>query len=175
MRLSIRHGSALLTTLFLLFGMMAMAMIATDIITSGLQRQRAEGASLKAFYAAEAGVEWSALQFKLYGHGNSDKDLFTCRIPDTKYFLIPNLPPECKDANPAAGNEAASIVKLFGNDNLPKYSVKFFFPTSGVMTNQVTLNSRGSFQGTNRELEVFFCVPYCGTGDIADGCGRYCF
>lgn len=160
-RTDTNRGSALLTTLFILFGILAVTMVAIQMIASGIARRRVEGASARAFYAAESGAEQVIGVFKNVGIAAT-----ACRdnaAPfESLYFDFAN-------------NQCSATLKsayLDNNNAFPAYQVK----VSVTTTQDIILNARGSFGGTNRELLIKFCLPDClgkNTGD-SDGCNGTC-
>ena len=52
-----KKGSALMFTVFILTGMLVVAIAVGDLVISGLKMSRVQTDSTKAFYAAESGIE----------------------------------------------------------------------------------------------------------------------
>ena len=121
-------GSAILTTIFLLSGILVIAMIGLEIIMSGLTARRAQGASTKALFAAETGIERATMAFKL----NKDPSLLEAclGLTDASGYLS-----FCSDDEPGCeGTKNVScleidpankkIYHLKNIDDLPAYWVK---------------------------------------------------
>lgn len=170
-------GSAILTTIFILFGILTVAMIGLEIIMSGLASQRAQGASAKAFWAAETGIERASMAFKL------DKDkvspvyqpLFASCSSGSNYLKF-CAAASCEDVRETQClsdvDQANKTIYYLNNDSAqPGYWVK-------VRTNgrNVQLTSRGNYLTTSREIYVSFCLPDCynKTAPAEDGCGGVC-
>jgi hypothetical protein len=187
MRFFRTKGSAILTTIFLLFGILTIALIGMEIIMSGLSSRQAQGASARAFWAAETGIERAAMTFKSF---NNNDSLFASCSGTGGYYLK-----FCDDGdgNPATNNcedissGAAQCLPdsdpnnkqtYFLNNNssaMPGYWVHVKIPNPGT-TRDIELTSRGSFMTTSREIYVKFCLPTCylkSAGD-PDGCGSFC-
>ncbi len=166
-----QKGSAILTTIFLLFGIFVVAMIGIDIIMSGLAARRAQGASTKAFYAAESGAERALSMYKLYGTSTlgilADSN---CNIGSAiSLNLIASSTPFC----PGDDLNNYSLSGLLAGETEPKYWVK---TTNASGAQIVSLNGRGNHSNTSRELYLNFCLPDC-TGRLSgadDGCGGVC-
>lgn len=154
-----RKGSALLSTLMILFGVIVVAFFGLDIIMNGLTRRRAEGASEKALAAAEAGAErtFSAMR-------NYSSTFATCKENKTIEYYYDFA--ECL-ANP-------SIFNLNDNPLLPAYVVKVKY--TDAATQDVQVISRGSYMGVAREIKATFCLPDCvnKADDANDGCSGTC-
>lgn len=167
-------GSAILTTIFILFGILAVAMIGLEIIMSGLASRRAQGSSARAFWVAETGIERASMAFKSFNLGDTlfasctDGYLKFCDDgdgdPNTNY---------CEgitDGIVTCVNDK-KVYFLANSTEMPGYWVRV--KTSG---RNVELISRGNFLTTSRQLNVKFCLPTCANkfaGD-PDGCGGTC-
>ena len=174
------RGSAILMTIFLLFGILVISTIGLEIIMSGLTARRAQGASTKALFAAETGIERATMAFK------TNKDLLTdcLALTDANGYLS-----FCSDnGTTCEGTETVSclalddankkIYYLKNINDLPAYWVKVTITKAEDETEyrMVNLNARGNYAGTSRELYVRFCLPDCdgkGAGE-SDGCGGDC-
>ena len=161
------RASAILTSVFLLFGIFVVAMIGIDIIMNGLMARRAQGASSKAFYAAESGAEQALNLYKLYGDNILDDGNCHLAIPVT-LSLLTKVTPFCP-GDPAN----YSLTGLLAGETQPKYWVKATnYPGSQI----IALNARGNQANTSRELYLNFCLPDCAgksSGDD-DGCAGLC-
>lgn len=165
-------GSAILTTIFLLFGILTVALIGLEIIMSGLASRRAQGSSAKAFWAAETGIERATMAFKSF---NTNDALFV-DCSNGEYYLkfCDEADNKCEniDSNVACVNfDDKPIYFLNNSETMPSYWVKV--KTDG---RNVALTSQGSFLATSRQIYVKFCLPTCfgkATGDD-DGCGGTC-
>lgn len=165
--MSYPRGSAILTSVFLLFGIFVVAMIGIDIIMSGLTARRAQGASSKAFYAAEAGAEQALNLYKLYGSNILADGNCRTGLPVT-LSLLSQVTPFCP-GDPAN----YSLDGLSPLEAQPKYWVR---TTNAAGAQVVSLNARGNHANTSRELYLNFCLPDCSgkmSGDD-DGCGGLC-
>ena len=163
-----QKGSAILTTIFLLFGIFVVAMIGIDIIMSGLAARRAQGASTKAFYAAEAGTEKALSMYKLYGAAILADSNCSTASP-ISLNLVSITSPFC----PGDDLNNYSLSGLLAGETEPKYWVK---TTNASGAQIVSLNGRGNHSNTSRELYLNFCLPDC-TGRLSgadDGCGGVC-
>jgi|GEM_PF-1008794 len=179
-QLNITHprASAILTTIFLLFGIFVVSMIGIEIIMNGLAARRAQGASSKAFYAAESGAERAMSMFNLYGvirFGGGD--IFTDGSCNNnvahKLNYVAVASPFCLSVGDASSSDLSGIAST---DPQPKYWAKFTNNFSDPNNARIIrLNARGNFANTSRELFLKFCVPDCAArvcGD--DGCGGRC-
>ena len=173
-------GSAILTTIFLLFGILTIAVIGLEIIMSGLSARRAQGASARAFWAAETGIERGAMAFKSF---NASEALFNNCVSagaDTAsgaYLKFCNTA-DCETINfgevscSNITNPANKTVYHLGGDlTMPSYWVKV-----NITGRDVALTSQGNFLTTGRQIYAKFCLPTCfGKGtDVDDGCGGKC-
>jgi hypothetical protein len=161
-------GSAILTTIFILFGILAVAMIGLEIIMSGLASRRAQGSSARAFWAAETGIERAAMAFKSF---NLNDTLFTS-CTDGYLKFCDTADNKCENITGSVACTASKQVYFLANSTeMPGYWVRV--KTSG---RDVELISRGNFLTTSRQLNVKFCLPTCAnkfTND-PDGCGGTC-
>ena len=166
----LRRGSAIMTAIMLLFGMVAVAFFGTDIIMGALARRRVEGASLKAYYAAEGASEKVFLALKM----NKNNLLKVCKSSFTAAdFDFAASPPVCR-AIPLS--QLDQLKTLMENDALlPSYYSHLAFPAK-ANPNDVQVDSRGLFGSTARQLTVTFCLPDCRSKnrDDDDGCGGLC-
>lgn len=162
----------MLTTIFMLSAMVVISLIAIDMITSGIVRRRAEGASSKAYYAAEAGSEMAMLLLKKGIYSTADNKMYdNCAKTDPGAYVDFNAAtPTCTDAR--------TWKNIEDNTGLASYSVKITKANDDPTNRELILNSRGSFGGTNREVQINFCIPSClgySTGsNLPDGCGGIC-
>jgi len=168
------RASAVLTTIFLLFGILVVSLIGLDVIMNGLAARRAQGASARALAAAESGLERALAAFK--SDRATDTLFADCSDPaDGGYLRF------CADSgggddcdiidSPGCDANNAHYYHLNRESVNPTYSV--FARTDG---RDVILRSRGSYQDTNREVYLKFCLPDCrdkAAGDD-DGCGGKC-
>lgn len=174
------RGSAILTTIFLLFGILTVAVIGLEIIMSGLLARRAQGASAQAFWAAETGIERGAMAFKSF---NVKEALFdSCRnagadTANGAYLKFCNTP-NCETINFGEvgcfniTNPANKTTYHLGGDiTMPSYWVKV-----NITGRDVALTSQGNFLTTGRQIYVKFCLPTClnKVTDEDDGCGGKC-
>lgn len=167
-----KNGSALLTTVFVLFGILAISMIGIEIVLTGLLARRAQGSSVKAFYAAEAGIERSIAMFKEQYEAGTDT-LYNCaKFGAYRYIDF--------DATGCSSNEQYfdinnnSVSRDAGN--LPKYSVRLLLDNTVGKERVMHIYGRGRYGSTVRELHVSFCLPTCAGADSGDGdgCGGTC-
>jgi hypothetical protein len=177
-------GSAMITTIFLLMAILTISIIGLDIILSGLAARRAQGASARAYYAAEAGIERAVMAFKL-DKVTSGQPLFNRCSSFTgggylKFCSDSNNGNNCDVIDPSvvtcddAANPSNQHAYRLNNDPaLPTYWVRATITGPG---RYIELNSRGNYMDTSRELYVKFCLPDCenkATG-ADDGCGGTC-
>jgi hypothetical protein len=165
--MSYPRASAILTSVFLLFGIFVVAMIGIEIVMGGLTARRAQGASSKAFYAAESGVEQALNLYKLYGSNILNDSYCHLGTPVTLSLLSASTP-FCP-GDPANYN----LTGILPLESQPKYWVK---ATNYSGAQVVSLNARGNHANTSRELYLNFCLPDCSSklsGDD-DGCGGLC-
>lgn len=149
-----------MTAIMLLFGMVVIAFFGTDIIMNGIVRRRAEGSSIKAFYAAEGASEKVFLALKV----DKNNTVANCKAANI-------TPPYNFDFNNNACDTAAHVEQMEGNNALPTYysTVNFLNP------NDVEVVSHGSLGGTTRQLYVKFCLPSCAVDFCgSDGCQGVC-
>lgn len=173
------RGSAILTTVFLLFGILAVTLIGLEIIMSGLAARRAQGSSAKAFWAAEAGIERAAMAFK---NDRASNNLFANCLEngaDTSVdgaYLRFCSEADCENTDPSETRCSSTIspnnkaiYHLGGNLTMSSYWVKV-----KIDGRNIALTSQGNFLSTSRQIYVKFCSPYCPTGAVDDGCGGTC-
>jgi len=168
------HGTATLSTLLILFGILAIALIGIEIMLSGFRAYMHQGASNIAYYAAESGIERTLIAYK----------------NELKFFHDPPIPNNCNSATcpnfnckinfssmfcTTIGDHPIELEEKLGDVEFkadpPKYEVKV-----KVDGRDVELRSLGSYLNTNREILVRFCVPDCDgklPGD-PDGCEGVC-
>ena len=164
-------GSAIATTIFLLFGLTALAFAGIEIATSGLEAYRAQGSSAKAYYAAETGIERALMIFKL-----KPESLFN-KCVDDQYIQFDK---NSLETSVCTGFIDDNNVKCnVGNDvENAEYWVKIKFENSPYDSNhkkrQVVLTAVGHYLNTNRSIETRFCIPTCADGLASDGCGGVC-
>lgn len=173
--ISKKRGSAILTTIFLLFGILTVALIGLEIIMSGLASRRAQGASARAFWAAETGIERASLAFKSF---NANETLFnSCGDGYLKFCNdITDTDPAtnyCEDITDGAVAcvPDKTVYFLANSPEMPGYWVRVI--TTG---RNVELISQGSFLTTSRRIYVRFCLPTCHNKfeNDPDGCGGTC-
>ena len=173
-----KRGSAILTTIFLLFGILTIAVIGLEIIMSGLSARRAQGASARAFWAAETGIERGAMAFKSFnvnealynncvGAGADTTNgayLKFCNTADCETIDSVSCLSTTDSANKTAYHLGADVT-------IPSYWVKV-----NISGRDVALTSQGNFLTTGRQIYVKFCLPTClgKTTDADDGCGGKC-
>ncbi len=172
-------GSAILTTIFLMFGILSISLIGLDIIMGGMAARRAQGASARAYYAAESGIERALMAFKL----DKDGALFGSCVANAGYLQFCNTANDNCDIINTVNTPVKvdpSIVSCDGNKHTYHLNLEAANPTYWVHA-QITgriieLNSRGSYGNTSRELYVKFCLPNCPSGStgLDDGCGGIC-
>jgi len=158
------QGSAILTTMFLMFGILTISMIGLDIIMGGMAARRAQGSSARAFYSAESGAERALSAFKLRGD-----DILANADCNGSYFDIDSA----ESGGPIVCQTTPEIYWLLNNNALPSYWVKI----ENINARTVELIARGSFMQTNRDLYIRFCLPSCAppkTSGDADDCGGMC-
>ncbi|MFH0951236.1 MAG: hypothetical protein V1765_02060 [bacterium] len=177
-------GSAILTTIFLLVGMIALGFVGIEIMLSGFSSYMTQEASTQAYYAAEAGVERALTLHKYYAEQNNnasfyhDKDCGNGRYVSFGSEIITST---CG----AVGNTSTTKAILPAIDNLitfkrqpPSYEVRISFSDSSDPADQpgriIHINSRGRYLNTAREIQVTFCSPLCDGSTTKDGCGGYC-
>lgn len=156
-------GSAILTTIFLMFAILSISAIGLDVILGGMAARRAQGASTRAYYAAEGGVERALSVFKIRG-----EEILANPACSGDYL---NLDKATSGLNDLCWPDEQKS-QLLNLNNLPSYTVKI----QSISGRTVELLSRGSYQETNRELFIRFCLPSCqgkSTGDL-DDCGGTC-
>ena len=155
-------GSAILTTIFLMFGILSISLIGLDIIMGGMASRRAQGASARAFYAAESGAERALSSFKMRG----EEILTACS--NNSYLNF-----ETVENGGAISCPTTPETRYLENNNiLPSYWAKI----KSINGRVIELVTRGSYLTTNRELYLKFCLPSC-QGKAAgadDGCGGAC-
>jgi len=187
-------GSATLTTMLILFGILAVGLIGINIMLTGLRSYWAQGASTIAYYAAETGVERTLMLYK------QDHNFFHSKCEDSDYINFgTDTDMESFDTNiDEAGCSINTLAYSFNENNgdidykadSPQYQVKVvdFYKytldsndlcqvTKDSNGRGVKINSQGSYLGTNRSIEVDFCVPDCqGEQDYGypDGCCGIC-
>lgn len=191
-----KKGSALITVMFLLSAMLVVSLVAMEIIDSGIKRRRSEGASAKAFYAAESGLELALEMFRHDAGITLDNTSIYDRCISRSFRYI--------NVEAFRNNHSWSAINVCSNDSncicignntfnygtyylnsdssLPKF---YAFVTTSTDPNPVyatstprelTVHSNASYLGTTREVAVSFCLPSCylkSTGDN-DGCGGVC-
>lgn len=191
-----KKGSALITVMFLLSAMLVVSLIAMEIISSGIKRRRSEGASAKAFYAAESGLE---LALEIFRHDatiplDSTSIYDKCLRQSFRYVNVEAFRGNHSwSAINVCSNESNCICigsdnlnygtyYLNGDSSLPKF---FAYVTTSTDPNpiyptstprELTVHSNASYLGTAREVAVSFCLPSCylkSAGDN-DGCGGEC-
>lgn len=188
------EGSAVLTTLFILFGVLAASMIGIEVMLSGFSAYFNQGASSIAYYAAESGVERALMLYK------KDSNFFHNSVHNCQndYYLSfngSNYTSFDIDVNNAVCTSVANLATYtftanrgvdYRSSNLPKYLVRVTFgeyqgadnaPTWNGTGRVVKLNSLGEYLNTAREIEVVFCVPDCALASPGDpdSCGGLCY
>lgn len=166
---SIRRGSAILMTIFLLFGITGVTMIGTEIVMNGLLSRRVQGASLKAYYSAESAAERTLNQFKV----NKEAPFEKCKT-ESSYLQWNDTDMLC-----ANNKQTAYMDPLIPGTYNPLYLVK---AQAGLSSGprQVDINAtanydiRGVYERVSRQLYIQFCLPQCPTPGMPDGCGREC-
>ena len=187
----------MLIAVLMLFGISAVALVAISIINSGLAQRRAEGASGKAFYAAESGIEQALLVLKNYQQGRVPQLMTIVSCADNigdKYLdfkIDANDTHNFSTLSNANCTQDQVIVSLDDSNQSPKptYWVKVktadansfvsaTVPNCSNYDRHITLNARGAYLGASRELEVTVCLPQCLTDNVnsgtCDGCGNAC-
>jgi len=180
-------GSAILTTIFLLVGMIALGFVGIEIMLSGFSSYMTQEASTQAYYAAEAGVERALTLHKYYAEQNNNTSFYHntgngvgC---DGKFVSFGSeiLTSTCV----ASGGGTMTKATLPATTNLitfkrqpPSYEVRISFSDSSDTADQndriIHINSRGQYLNTAREIQVTFCAPLCNGTTTKDGCGGYC-
>jgi len=160
------RSSAILTTIFLLFGITAVAMIGIEIIMNGLNARRVQGASIKAFYAAESGAERALSLLRV----NAPGFLNDCRSNANYYINFSANPSLCQATR---NNEYLDSINTVPTK--PQYWVR-----QSVSGQNISLKAngafdiRGAFERVSRQLNISFCLPDCSAGPGSDGCGGTC-
>lgn len=183
------QGSAVMTTLFILFGILAVALIGVEVMVSGFSAYLHQGASTNAYYAAETGIEQALMLYKL------DERFFHDNCPNNYYLRFNGafMTQDVKNVGNASCNSSYSeslnkyslstVSDIDYKSEAPYYYVKVSFGeyVAGVPTPTgsgpiVYINSRGTYMGTSREIQVMFCIPLCNSGmsGEADSCGGIC-
>ncbi len=174
---NLKPASAILTAIFLLFGIFVVSMIGIQIVMNGLVARRAQGASSKAFYAAESGVEKALSLYNLYGvQKYLNKDIMI----DSNCSSYPKI-----DFTMSGGKFCAEDTTennhtfyMSGIGDSSDIQAVYWVKQQRDIINPryVSLNARGKFTNTTRELYVSFCLPECEGVPPGgnDGCGRAC-
>ena len=155
-------GSAILTTIFLMFGILTISLIGLDVIMGGMASRRTQGSSARAFFAAESATERALSAFKMRG-----RDILVADCANKYLDYI-----SAENGGAISCVDSAPKYYLLDNDIQPAYWTKI----KSIDGQVVQLVSRGSYLGTNREIYVKFCLPSC-SGKLAgddDGCGGIC-
>lgn len=167
-----QRGSAITTTIFLLFGMAAIAFIGIEIVTSGLESYRAQGSSSKAYYGAETGIERALMIFNL------DQERLYTECANDEYIQFAD---NSLATSTCTGFIEYDGVKYYVGEDIEnaEYWVKIGFENSAYddssdKLRQVVLTAFGSYLNTNRSIETRFCIPTCVDGADTDGCGGNC-
>jgi len=176
--ISKKRGSAILTTIFLLFGILTVALIGLEIIMSGLASRRAQGASARAFWAAETGIERASMAFKSF---NANETLFnSCADGYLKFCNDTDADPTtnyCEDITDGAVACSAdkTVYFLANSPEMPGYWVRVK-TGGGAGGRDVELTAQGGFLTTSRRIYVKFCLPTCHNKfeNDPDGCGGTC-
>jgi hypothetical protein len=121
-----KKGSALILTMFILTGMLIVAMSSSYVILVGIRSGGVQSQSTKAYYAAEAGAESLLWQMR---HNS---------------YIYPSQP---SDLVPLAG---LSGTMLYSTD--ATYSIYF----SRFNPGSLVFSSIGNYQKTKRSIEVEF-------------------
>ena len=170
--ISNNQGSAISTTVFLLFGIVAIAMIGIEIVTSGLEAYRAQGSSSRAYYAAETGIERALTIFKV----SPEKLYDDSNCPGGSYLYFKKI--DLSMSSCVAVLDEGSTYHVGDDIENAEYWVKIDFedPLYDVSgkERQVILTAVGHYLNTNRSIETRFCIPICEDGDDFDGCGGSC-
>lgn len=192
-----KKGSALITVMFLLSAMLVVSLVAMEIINSGIKRRRSEGASAKAFYAAESGLELALEMFRYDAGIPLDNTSIYDKCISQSYLYVKveayrnrhdwSAINTCTNSSEDCvcmvnSNIGYGTYYLNGDSSLPKFSA---FVTTSTDPNpiyatstprELTVHSNASYLGTAREVAVSFCLPSCylkSAGDN-DGCGGAC-
>lgn len=159
-----RGGTVLMLTILILSSIISVALVSADIIINGLKSSRIQNFSTIAFFAAEAGAERVLEDIRKVGVF----DTITCANPGWFcYDAVSNGSVEACTATEALCPTESSQTLT----NNAEYKVHY--EQVGQWTN---LTSTGSYNDTNRVVEISFCTPDC-TGancGVDDGCGDAC-
>ncbi|MFH1413175.1 MAG: hypothetical protein ABIG10_04110 [bacterium] len=192
------YGTATLSTLLILFGILAIALIGIEVMLSGFRAYMHQGASSIAYYAAEAGIERALMLYKIEEYDFFPTSGKSC---DGRYIYFGDddskinfVTAECRNFNTTTTYDLPDGNGVDYKSNPPKYFVKVELkeynpdslnPNSGNPTvdnangHIITLNSQAAYLNTNREIEVTFCMPDCVIpedigGVYYDWCGGTC-
>jgi hypothetical protein len=173
------QGSAIATTIFLLFGIIAIAMIGIEIVTSGLEAYRAQGSSTKAYYAAETGIERALAIFKLDPNRMFMNTVADCVDKSFIEFDAQLALSTCVDMSVEVTGQIPTY-NVGGDPENAEYWVSIKYENSpyedqnSTRRRQVVLTAVGHYLNTNRSIETRFCIPECIDNYPTDGCGGTC-
>lgn len=174
---SLRPGSAILTTLMILFGMTVVAMIGIEIVMGGLVSRRVQGASTKSFYSAESGIERA---ISLINLDRQNPTLFANNKCASQFIDW-----DASTAGIACVSDVRKTGKVdpivIGTYN-PEYWTHIQYGDNNDAPRRIILNSganfdiRGDYERVSRQLYVSFCLPDCTVerDNRSDGCGGTC-
>lgn len=125
-------GTALLMILFMLSGILIVALGAANLIIPGIKMSRNQISSTKSYFAAETGIEEILITTRI-----NEMDISGCDATTNKYL---NLVTET-----CAGTQQTYFLP-----NSASYVVIF------VSDSPITFRSTGSYRGTKRSIEVSY-------------------
>jgi hypothetical protein len=85
-----KNGSALMMTLLILTGSLTVVLIAADLVVNGIKSGRNQSYSTKAYFAAEAGTEYSLWEMrKNYFYQDEDeKNIFSGELANGSIYHV---------------------------------------------------------------------------------------